>query len=55
MWFDSHRVASATTSSPPGATPAGCGWADLGTIARCLGMAQAEVGKIWEPLMAALR
>ena len=37
---------------PPGATPAGCGWIDLGAIARGLGTGLPQLEKTWEPLAA---
>ena len=46
VWFNGHRVASATTMQPPGATAS--------TVARALRIQQSEVEETWGPLRAAL-
>ena len=55
VWLRGIKVASGSTVGPPTSTAAGCGWIDIGAVARSLGLTQQQVADAWEPLSAALR
>ncbi|CAE7892167.1 unnamed protein product, partial [Symbiodinium necroappetens] len=38
VWFRDHKVSSGSSSCPPNSAPAGCGWIDLKTIAKLIGV-----------------
>ena len=55
VWFKDQKVSSGSSAGPEGTSTAGCGWIDLQTIARLLGVDHQQLIRTWEPLLAALR
>eukprot|EP00439_Symbiodinium_sp_Y106_P023128 s4906_g2.t2 len=50
VWYNSVKIASATTAPPAGADTVGIGWISLPTLARQIGVALGSLTETWEEL-----
>ena len=50
VWYNSVKIASATTAPPVGADTVGIGWISLSTLARQIGVALGSLTETWDEL-----